>query len=243
MKQLTLLSLGLCFLLIFSCKKKDKTDTQDTPETPVIPTTFNGLLILGKYTYGFNNTNSVSDSARAYFSNEAIKAINAGAGLRAGSVFLNGDSLQYSNFNTLYMKIDPVSTDKETWQVTGANNIPAFTYVNTIPFPGSDPITSFPDTVRKSQGFSVTINNVTNAKNAFFVIEDGTHTPAGTYSVTLKIGNNTVNVGSESLSGFSSGAGAYMLMVLENFSTSEFSSKFFKFSKETQYVRFVKIKP
>lgn len=243
MKLIILFCLQFCLLLTFSCKKKEKSDTTDTPGTPVVPTKFNGQLAICRYTVVFNNFSYVSDTARAFFTTDLTDAVTIGDGIRVSSVFVNGDSLRYSKPLTAYKQDVPLNSGTEIWSVTGSPNIPSFTFDNTIPFPGNDPVTSFPDSIRKSVGFTVTINNISNARSAFFMITDGVGTSAGNYTVALKEGNNTVNVSAENLSGFSGGGSGYMAVNLENFSTLDVNSKYFKFSKVAQYTRYVKIKP
>lgn len=237
-------------IVLFSCKKEDKTPNNNTGNTIPITdgsisneATHTGILTSGSYTtIMMNNTPIVSERAKAYFSSTPTQFMNSTTAIQVSKVFFNGDTLSYSSIMKYYDSYTPVNLSTETWSVVGANNIGSFsTSINAVT-PGFDAV-SIPDSVSKGSGFSVNINNVANTEKANVFLMDGTNTITGFVTKNLLNGNNNVTFSPSELNLLTTTNNGYFAIVLSSDKAFYFSGKSFQFVREAQYSKEIKIKP
>lgn len=240
-------------LVSFAACKKDKTTPSNTTSnntgtppadgTQSNATTFNGIFTTGSYSTDIpNNPISSSKSARAYFSNTPMQYMNQTTAVSVNKVYLNNDSLWYNSTGKYYNSMWPVNLATETWSVNGANGIASFSIsVNSIDpsFVLGNP---FPDSISVSAGFTVNVNNVTNAKYAYVSILDGTNNTNGFVNKTINTGNNTIVFSASELNALTLTNTGYLFVVLSNDQAFYFSSKSYQFVREIQYNKHIKIK-
>ena len=166
----------------------------------------------------------------------------AGA-IKVNSVFLNGDTLSYSNNFKYYTNRAPVNLAAVSWSVNGSTDIPTFSYANLQQFPTLDTSFNIPDSLSKDQGLTLTIKNIANFTRGNFLINNGTGSFTGAYIVELNAGDNVIVLSSSNLASLATGPNGQISLVLENSVAHEFDSKNFKFVNEVQYVKRVKINP
>lgn len=246
----------LLIIAIVSCKKKDKdppannggsgTGTSTTGGTtttggvnPSTATSFHGILTIGNYASSFGTFSITSSSARAYFSSMATQYMNPSTSVKAGQIYLNNDSLPYSNQNNYYTTTTPVNLAAATWSVSGGNGIPAFKHAvtNAVPVYG---IVNFPDTISKTNTFTLAVNSV-SAQIALLFIMDGSSSMVK-YTTPLKNGNNTLTITPANMQTLQSGTGS-IIMSLQNTYAVSVSKKDFQISQEAQNFRQIVIKP
>jgi hypothetical protein len=243
----------ICLILVLvSCKKEEKQPSNSNTNTggggtyliPSSATAFSGIFTTGNYvgstivgstTYTFN-----SILARAYFSSAPQAYMNSGTAVTVNSVYLNSDSLAYSTTSQYYNSSGTVNIASETWSVNGANGIGTFTMTHNITTPSASGYLNFPDSISISTGFSVSINNVANAKVANLLLSDGV---GGFHVKTLQTGNNSVTVTPNDLSVISTSTVGYIALLLTNKKAYVFSNKDYEFNREYQYTKSIKIKP
>lgn len=246
----TILIIVLFSIAVLSCKKDDKSPATSTTNTappvdgtPSNATTFNGIFTCGSYTTSFtNNPPYVNENAYVYFSNTATQHMNSVTGIPVGKVYINNDTLTYSSSYKYYNSYNPVNLATETWSVVGANGIGSFSISINAITPACSPI-AVPDSISKSSGFSVNINNVTNIEKASVMVLDGSSTITGFVSKNLSIGNNTVNFSSSELNLLATTNSAYFVIILSSDKAYYFSGKSYQFVREAQLTKEIKIKP
>lgn len=254
MRKITVL-VTIMILVLVSCKKEEKQPANNNTNTgggggggtylvPSNATAFSGIFTTGNYvgstivgttTYTFN-----SIMARAYFSSSPQSYINSGTAVTVNKVYLNGDSLSYSTSSQYYNSSGTVNIASETWSVNGANGIGTFSMTHNITTPSASGYLNFPDSISISTGFSVSINNVANAKVANLLLSDGV---GGFHVKTLQTGNNSVTVTPSNLSSLSTSTVGYIALLLSNSKAYVFSNKDYEFNREYQYTKSIKIKP
>lgn len=240
----------LAFVLVFSSCKKENNAPAPTNTNPINNSNslFYGVLTTGTSTNGVSGytETTISQYANAYFSSSATQYMIPATAVQVGSVYLNNDTLSYMSSIGLYMYIPytPLNFASATWSVNGANGIPSFTYANTNSYPSFDTAT-LPDTISKSLGFTVNVNNVSNNfTSATFVVSDGTGLLAGIYTASLQSGNNTVAVTSANLTNFSTSASMNVIEItLQKDIVVNISGKNFKFINQTQQTKEIVIVP
>jgi len=248
----SLLYLILISSLIVSCKKKDDAPAPVTPApsgppadgSPSNATQFYGIFTSGNYMSMVGGGPPITSvMARAYFSNQAIAYMYSASSIKVNNVYLNNDSLAYNPVSKYYLPSYPVNLATETWSVNGANGIGSFNFTNNALQPSCSGYSNLPDSISKSVGFTVNINNVTNFTYGSLLVFDGTGNISGYYSVQLNAGDNVINVTPTNLSSVSTTTNGYMTIVLTNKSAYVFSGKDFQFCRESQYTKYIKIKP
>ncbi len=241
-------------LIIISCKKEDKQPAPTTTNTTggsgsnyypaSSATVFSGIFTTGNYvgstivgstTYTFD-----ANDARAYFSNSPQQYINTTTAVTVNKVYLNGDSLSYNSSYKYYTSINSVSLVSETWSVSGANGIGTFSITNNFITPSATGYLALPDSISLSSGFTVTINNVSNASSASIFLSDG---GTGFYTANLQSGNNTLTITPANLSGVSTTTNGNLALLLSSKKAYTISSKDYQFNREFQFNKSVKIKP
>ena len=250
--------------LIFSCKKKDETPSTSTNSngtpvttggtttgstpTPTNATSYYGFFTTGTYTSSIGSSSFASVNANAYFSNTAISYITTSSSVKVNKVELNGDSLIYINStnpssSNLYVQQNTPNLTTENWSIIGANSIPSFTYNNSALSPSCSNLNILQDSISKSAGFSITLNNVTNITSANVLLYNlgGGALPI---SKIITAGNNTINFTAGELSAFPTGTMSTLLaIIMENAHGVSVSGKSFKFSRAVQYSKYIKVNP
>lgn len=203
MKSILTLSFVI-FLIIFSCKKKEDTRTvESTTQLSTSTTgntqtaasaTFNALCsnqkiysIIGNYTY----SSSVAQNSAA-FTNSVLNNFNtySGAYLDAGNISLN--SVQFKNNASYYSdSTNSVFSDPFVWTGTGSV-IPAFSFSNTNAFASYAGYISWPDTIRKTSDFSITLTSLQRADEAKLYISIAGGPLVQTYTALVSSGNINV---------------------------------------------------
>jgi hypothetical protein len=252
MKNQILLIIALGLLVFGACKKKDaspatpaNTTTTGAPPADGSPT--NATSYYGIFTTVINNhldqTPPTSTLAFVWFGSQPYQFAYSPVAVKVNQLRLNGDTMWYYNITNEYNSWYPVNLATETWSVNGANGIPSFSYNVSTTQPSCTNYTSLPDSISKSAGFTVTVNNITNTTFATLDVFDGTGNLSGVYSPTLAAGNNTITVTPSNLSGFVTGnTAAQITIVLSNKKAYTFGGKAFAFDRETQYTKKLKIK-
>lgn len=243
--------IAFAFVINVACKKESKTPMPD-PVAPVTPaadgtpssaTQFYGIFTTGTYTsVQIGQTPSSYPSARAYFSNMATPGVYMASAVRVNAVYLNNDSLTYNTSYKYFTNFNLVNLASETWSVNGANGIGTFSFTNNAVDPGFTGANTLPDSVSLSTGFSININNVTNATDGMVSIFDAL---GGTckYSVALNNGNNAITITAANLSSANTSTNGVISIALTNKKAFVFSSKDYQFIREAQYNKHIKIKP
>lgn len=173
-----LIMLILCSTLIFSCKKKEDTNTT-VSATPLststtggtlaaTPATFNAVCSDQKiYSISAGNTFSSSTALNfAAFTNSVYNNFNFSAigCIAAGNISLNGRG--FKNQNSYYSdSTSNVYVNPFVWEGTGSV-VPAFNFTNTTAFAGYGGYVSWPDTIKKVQGFYITLTSLSRADEA-----------------------------------------------------------------------------
>jgi len=241
------LAFFLFFLLFcFSCKKKEAPTSLETQVTTggVASNGYSGVLTSGKYsTTIFSGITITGTSAFAYFSAEPVLAFDQLKSIRVANIYLNNDSLIYDNVIKYYRDEGNVILGSQTWSVTGSNGISSFNLTNNLAFPSADPFLVFPDSISKTAGCTININNISFITSGSLMLSDGTNSPTGFYSFVLKQGNNVVSILTNHLATLATGSNARLVLLIENSTVVSFSSKNFKLVRENQITKQIKIIP
>jgi hypothetical protein len=250
MKKQILLVIALGLLVFGACKKKDSspdTTTTTPPPPPADGSPSNATSYYGIFTTVINNhfdqPPSTSTLAFVWFGSQPSEFAYSAVAVKVDQLRLNGDTMWYYTPLKNYESWSPVNLAAETWSVNGANGIPSFSFNVTTTQPSCTNYTALPDSISKSAGFTMVINNVSNITSGDVFIYDGTGNLNGSYSPTLTTGNNTITVTSANLSGCVTGnTNAQISVVLSNKKAYTFGGKAFAFDRETQYTKKLKIK-
>lgn len=231
-----------------SCKKKDTTP-EPAPVAPVADgtpssaTKFNGIFTMGiYYTMMSSTSTNTSVSARAYFSDQRTEYINSSSAVKVDKVYLNGDTLSYSSFDKYYNLYNTVSLATETWSVIGANGIATFSFSPGLVTPSCTGAETMLDSISKSTGFSININNVSAVSEGRFMIFDDTGNITGSVIKSLSPGNNAITVTAAELAPLGLTSSGFMVVSLVNKKAFIFSSKDYQFTREYQFTKVIKIK-
>lgn len=239
-------------IFMLSCKKDNTTPApvNNTPYTPPADgstsnaTSFSGIFTTGSYTTDIpNNTVFSNESARVYFSNSPTPYMSSATAVSVNKVYLNADTLMYNAVGKQYSGYYPVNLATETWSVNGANGIASFSISISATTPGFTFSNALPDSISRANGFTVTINNVTNAEKASIMVFDGTNSMNGSVSKNLNTGNNTIVFSGTDLANLITTSTGYIAIVLSNDQVFYFSGKDYQFLREAQYNKHIKIKP
>ena len=251
--QKTALLFLLLIMGLLSCKKKNSTHTFSYSSTTSTgggttgATLYDGFLSTRNFTImhigGFLQPWPV---AQAYFTSPPVLpgyAPTPTTSIKAGSVYMNGDSLTYNS--TLMYQYYPagpsLSSTAQTWMVNGANGVPSFTYTNTNLEPTCSGFSGIPDSVSKSGGFSVTVNNVANLTGGNVVLFDFS-TAFFPLIKPIQAGNNTVVFSPSEIASVGTGTNAGIAILITNEKAVTLSGKNFLFSRIAHYSKDIKIK-
>lgn len=253
MNKLFILILIISSTVFFSCKK-DKTEPAPVTNTPIAPpadgspssaTQFSGIFTSGNYNTITSNTVAATPyaMAKAYFTNQPTPYIYTATSVMVNKVYLNGDTVGYNATYKYYFVSSMVNLATETWSVNGANGIGSFSVNINAVNPGIDLPYNFPDSVSKSVGFTMVVNNVTNAAKANLFVHDGTNSVNGSVSKMMVNGNNTITFSPADLANLTVTNNGFIFIVLNNSKAFVYSGKDFQFNREAQYTKYIKIKP
>lgn len=234
-------------IVLLSCKKDDEVEPID-PDTgctnclPSNATSFNGILKTGTYSItSLQNVTTITSRASAFFSSQPTNVTSAANSITVGAVYINSDTLNYIGGPYYYTNLVPISLAAVTWSVTGANEIPSFTFKNLKENPSYSSIGGLPDTVRKSLGFSFIINDLANSTGASVFLSDGLSTP-NVITKQLYLGSDTVMFTPEDLTAVLTSTSAVITLFIENSFAVKVEEKDFKMSREKSYTKQVIIK-
>ncbi len=245
MKKAAIIILGITFFI--SCKKKDNTtpdNTTNQPTTTGASTTGGGVM--GNLQSGYtmldmgNGLYSYDSSVVATFYNAPL--INTQpTNIYAGVVSVNNKILQFDNAQTYYNDTTKnISMNQLSWNVAGNGIVAAFSHTHTPIYPKfvSSNISSL-DTCLKSNGFTVTVNGVTNASfNSIVSIYQG-----GNSVYKLISGPNSSVVFTPSdLAAFTSNAPATIYVFLVHNNSLQIGSVSYQFAGTYSYFKFSYLK-
>jgi hypothetical protein len=267
-----LTAVAIAFLFAQGCKKKeDKPNNTQTGTTtggtttggtttggttggttsgattggPVITTTattFHGFMTAQNFSIDMNGISLTDLQASAYFYSVAV-SFNTGAGVRAGTVTLNGDSLSFQSTVGNYYSTKPLNQSQQVWQVSGDNTIPAFTFSSGLLPPSADNLHLIPKTISKSAGLNFSITNLKNYNSGVFVITDGTSSSSGTIFQSVTGTAHNVAFSSSNLAALATGTTGLITFQLMNEVQAATGGKDFKFSNDLIVSKSVTITP
>lgn len=155
---------------------------------------------------------------------------------------VNNDTL--TNYGSSgYMLMTQVITANltvDTWSLTGENGIPSFNYTNTNSFPNCSNFNVLPDSISKASGYTFSINNISNMTWGVVSFGDGV---SNAFSYTLSPGTNTINITPSQLSAMATGTLGSINIQIQNAITTTASGQNFRFIKEAQIIKRLKINP
>jgi hypothetical protein len=242
----------IIFLIVFSCKKKEETRTVESTTqlststtgnpAPAATATFNALCssqkiysIIGNYTY----SSSVAQNS-AIFTNSVLTNFNAYAGsyLAAGNISLNGiqlkNSASYYNDST-----NSVFSDPFVWTGTGSV-IPAFSFTNTNAFASYSGYVSWPDTIKKTSDFSITLTSLQRADEAKLYVSVAGGPLVQTYTALVSSGN--INVSAVSIAALSTSTQAIIQCDFFKNNIQTIGGKQVNFRNVTSFVKTAEVK-
>lgn len=240
-----------CFIAvtvyIVACKKKEQEVPIDpatgcTSCTPSYASTFVGFFKCGTYTVTAPlNTPTVSSRVDAYFSTTPVVVPTSASSTTINNVFFNSDTLHYTGTPYYYTNSLPVDLTSKTWSVNGANGIPSFSFKNLKDMPSYTTISVLPDTVRKSVGFALVVNNLKNITSASAYISDGL-VLQNVCSKALYAGTDTLYFTVSNLASLNTSTTAVITIFMENAFGVKVDNKDLKMSNESSYTKRVVIK-
>jgi len=202
----------LAIVIIFSCKKKDEPAT--APATTIVGTTgttgsatagtvatFSALCsnqksygILNGFTYSLATVQNL-----AIFTNSAFNNFNlpAGSYIDAGTITLNNKI--FKNTSGYYTdSTNTVMTNPFVWNCSGAT-VSAFTFTNANSFATYADYVNWPDTIKKSEGFTISLTSLQRADEVKVLIANSDNTSPLTYTALTPAGSiniSTLSIGS-----------------------------------------------
>lgn len=220
-------------LLAFSCKKEQVTAPTSTTTTSN-PNDIYGVLEASKaLTLFFYSNDSLvgfgsnTKLATATFSSQVFvnNGFIYGTSVAAGTVSLNGTPLKqltnpiYYN-DTTYSIPFPI----QTWSVTGDGSVPAINYTNNDSVPVFTGYASFPDTIYKSQGFTIPINNLSGCDDIRLYMSNSSANILKNYSSSI----TSISISPSELANFSTGNIVFQLNFSKN-NNQVFNNKTYRF--------------
>ncbi len=232
--------------LIVSCKKEKEEPidpgTGCTNCTNSTASVYSGILRAGTYTtVASGGGSTVVVRASAYFSQTPVSIAQPVSALTVSAVYFNEDTLQNSGHPYYYTKT-PVSLTAESWTIVGSGDIPSFQYKNLKEKPTFTAIKGIPDTIKKNIGFTLIVDELSNATGATFMICDGHPTSPKIVTKALGIGNDTVNFKPSQLLSLATSTSAYVSLIIENAHAIKVQGKDFKCSKDVHWTKMLVIK-
>ena len=200
----------IAFAIIFSCQKKDDptpanittagATTSATAGTTAggSAATFNGACSNQKiYSITAGTTYSVANAQNtAVFTNALINNFNIPVGpfLNAGNLNLNNKLFKNSSYS--YSDSTNISAASPfIWSCTGAS-IPAFTVTNINPYATYADYVYWPDTIKKSENFTISLTGSHNADEVQILIAKSGSTVSITYTALTSAGLVNISAGS-----------------------------------------------
>lgn len=239
-------------LALVCCKKKEETSSiQAQANTGVIASPYT-VSQATSFHGGFASTDFIQVNGSsiqegkyffAYFSKEPTTASTLPLNVYAGDVRFNGTSMVFDPGTSSY-RIPLLSNfTTETWEVTGANGIPAFNHRKRNDNPKWSYFTPIPNSISISKGFKMTVNGVENTTSGAIAISEMSGSSNGQVTKELHPGDNIISFSPEELSVLHPTDHGFVFINLENHRSLNFYGKDFKVSKEKSYAKLVKITP
>jgi hypothetical protein len=237
----------LITIALIGCKKKEA-ETPVDPNTgcanctPSYATSFNGILKAGTYTtVAVALSPTVSTRVSAYFSNSTVTIPSTANSTTVGSVIFDDSTLVYSSSPYYYTNVNPVSITANSWTVTGTSALPTFTYKNLKEKPVYASMSAWPDTLKKSVGFTFYIYDLNYVTGATVFVSDGLPVPNVT-TKALGQGSDTLTFSVNDLAALGTSTSAVITLIMENAHGIKVDGKDFKVSNEASYTRKIVIK-
>lgn len=237
-----LFTITILSVLLSNCKKKEESPNPTTASSTLDPNTFVGVFITGTYTSNLAGTTSQFSGVTARFYHQPSSNIYQANEITLGGVKVNNDTL--TNFGVMgYQLMTPTtmtSLTVDTWSVTGGNGIQSFNHANNNPFPSCSNFNVLPDSVSKTNGYTFNINSISNMTWGVVSFGDGV---SNAFSYTLSSGTNTINITPSQLSAMATGTLGSINIQMQNAGTTSASGQNFRFIKEAQIIKRLKINP
>lgn len=243
----------LAFAIIFSCKKKE--EPVNPPTTTVIGTTgttgattagsiatFSALCSNQKI-YGILNgsTYSVSTAENlAVFSNTLFNnfSMPAGSFLDAGTINLNNKI--FKNVSAFYTdSTKSVMANPFVWNCSGAT-ISAFTFTNANPFATYSDYVYWPDTIKKTMGFNVSLTGLQQASEVEILIANSGGASVITHTSLTSAGS--VNISTVSLAPIQTSTTAVIQCNFFKNNVQNIGGTLVNFRNVTTFVKTVEVK-
>ncbi|MGZ3863311.1 MAG: hypothetical protein ACXVPN_12895 [Bacteroidia bacterium] len=250
-------SLLLCLVLLLgACKKKDNSTTSGGGPTSSNGSGFTNIsgTLMSEQNITYYKSVSFLDttySAMSWFfnipqNNWIFGSINTTT--YGGTVNLNSTRLKYyGSIPGLVFYIDTTSAlnliYNNSWQVSGANGIPAFSYAATTGWGIYNGYSSLPDTIHRTQDNIIILNNISGADSVCVNINDGSGTSGHSYT-TAKVGPTTtsITIPMAKVTGLNNTANGTLTISLFKFAPLQtFGGKKFIFVKDLEFKKIVEI--
>lgn len=234
-------------LSVFACKKKEAEAPVDPNTgcancTPSYATTFNGIFKAGTYTTtGAAITTSIITRVTAFLSNTAVTVPSIANSTTVTSVVFNDSTLVFSGAPYYYTNLNPIGLSQNSWTVTGTNALPSFTYKNLKEKPTYSSMTAWPDTIKKTVGFTFYIYDLNYVTGATVFVSDGLPVP-NVVTKALGAGSDTVHFSISDLAALGTSTNAVITLIMENAHGIKVEGKDFKMSNEASLTRRIVIK-
>jgi hypothetical protein len=176
----------------------------------------------------------------AIFTSSVLTNFNAyvGSYLAAGNISLNG--VQFKNNASYYNDItNSVFSDPFVWTGTGSV-IPVFSFTNTNAFASYSGYVSWPDTIRKTADFSITLTSLQRADEAKLYVSIAGGGLVQTYTALVSSGN--INVGAASIAALSTSTQAIIQCDFFKNNIQTIGGKQINFRNVTSFVKTVEVR-
>lgn len=237
-----LFTITIVSVLLSNCKKKEENPNTTTSSSNIDPNTFVGVFITGTYTSNLAGSTSQFFRVTSRFYSQPSFNIYQANEITLGAVKVNNDTLTHFGV-TGYQLMTPTTMTNlsiDTWSVTGGNGIQSFNHTNNNSFPNCSNFNVLPDSVSKTSGYTFTINNISNMTWGVVSFGDGV---SNAFTYTLSSGSNTINITSGQLSAMATGTLGSINIQMQNAVTATASGQNFRFIKEAQILKRLKINP
>lgn len=237
MKKLAVLLLATIFV-VGACKKKKDEPAASTPSTPSTPTStytnYNGLLrVYNIYSKTLGSSTPAQLNFRsgyAYFATNLITSTTTTiATTFGGQVKVDNDTLTWDG--TIYTKnaTTPPGYGVVNWTVAGSGTVTAFTATCSEVFPTLTDYSTFPTTISKNTGITLTINGMTNTDKVTVQLGDGNGN-GFTHAATVNGTSATVSFPAGETATFVNGTFGYFSVYQYNDEFQTINGKVYKFS-------------
>lgn len=242
MKQIQFILIITCMALVSfvsSCKKKDST----APATSGGGGTTGGLItngIYGNMQVGYMDTDYgsgsvVRDSSAVAFFYESPVSTSISPSIYAGTVTVNGSSLNYNSTNNYYSRpVDSSAIQTLTWIATGSGTVVPFSYSYTPLYPTITSPVNLPDTSYKASGVTVNLSGIGNSSTGARV-----YLMQGSNMLNKAIYNSggSVTFSAGELSAFSTNTYLYIEIILDNISQQTVGGVKYQFTSNYTYLK------